>query len=79
MPRPNLPQPVASLKNLISNDVLMMQHSEQDDLLQKSVTPSSPTLHVLRVPCHRRFSFPRDLPMATKFPLVSTSSLRPKN
>ena len=59
----------------MSNEVLRMQHREHPESVQKFVTPLSPMLHFLCVPCHRRFSFPGDLPTATKFPLPSVLSL----
>ena len=53
----------------------MMQHSEHLESAQKLVDPLSPMLHVRRVPCHRRFTFPRGLPIDAKSRLASTLSL----
>jgi hypothetical protein len=50
----------------------MMEHREHEEREQSSVTPLSPMLHILVVPCHLRFSLPRDLPREEKFPLAST-------
>jgi hypothetical protein len=72
IPAPNLPQPVDPLKNLRSNEVLMIEHRAHLESVQSFVDPLSPMLHFLRVPCHRRFSFPGDLPIDTKLPLAST-------
>ena len=53
-----------------------MQHNEHLASVQRLVIPLSPMLHFRRVPCHRRFSFPRDFPADAKFPLASTVSLQ---
>ena len=53
----------------------MILHREHEEFEQNSVTPLSPMLHVLVVPCHLRFSFPRDFLREIKFPLASTRSL----
>ena len=56
----------------------MMQHREHEVSEQKFVTPLSPMLHLLVVPCHLRFSFPRVLFWEAKLPLASTRFLEPR-
>ena len=53
----------------------MMQQREQVGAEQNWVCPLSPILHIRRVPCHRRFSFPADRPVLTNCPRVSTAAL----
>ena len=53
----------------------MMPHSEHAPIVQGFVTPWSPILHFLIVPCHLRCSFPGDLLSEENLPLASTRSL----
>ena len=62
-------------ENERSNEVFMMQHREHEGFEQSVVTPLSPTLHFLVVPCHLRLSFPRDLFFEAKLCLASTRLL----
>ena len=79
MPGPNLPQLVFFPKWARSNEVLMMQHKEHWRSEQKLVQPLSPRVHLLRVPCHRRFSLPGGRLTAVKWPRASTASLNAGN
>ena len=72
MPVPNCPLPAF----FTSNDVLMIQHREHWVSEQKVVQPLSPRVHLLRVPCHRRFSLPGDRLLPVKWPRASTESLK---
>lgn len=58
------PQLVRFLKNDRSYVDFTMQHKEQVVDEQNCAWPLSPKVHSRRVPCHRRFSFPGDLPAA---------------
>ena len=53
-----------------------MEHREHVVEEQNCVCPLSPRLQTRRVPCQRRFSFPSDLPAATKWPWDSTFALQ---
>ena len=71
----HLPQPVFFPHKDTSKEVRMMQQREQVGAEQNWVCPLSPILHIRRVPCHRRFSFPADRPVLTNCPRVSTAAL----
>ena len=58
-----------------SNEAFMIRHREHEGSEQSIITPSSPTLHFLVVPCHLHFSFPRVLFCEEKLCLASTRSL----
>ncbi len=66
IPAPNRPQPVFLPHRLTSNEVFMIQHSEQLVDEQKLVWFLSPSLHSRLVPCHLRFSLPEERPLALK-------------
>ena len=72
----HLPQPVFFPHKDTSKDVLMMQQREHVGAEQNWVCPLSPILHIRRVPCHRRFSFPADRPVLTNWPWASTAALK---
>ena len=72
----HLPQPVFFPHKDTSKDVLMMQQREHVGAEQNWVCPLSPMLHIRRVPCQRRFSFPADRPVLTNWPCASTAALK---
>lgn len=57
------------------NEFRRIEHRAQFGAMHSFVVPASPTLHALLVPCHRRRSFPRCSPSASKFHCLSTSCL----